>query len=219
MYGSDIAVCESNCYIYIYTKLKELESPRNKHKEHHEGEQDPQNAKKPRHAMRLLPRDLNVHAPERRDQMHGDENGRQHGNLTDNLVDIQTHPQIGGAQMRQAVRLRAADDLVEVRQVRHGGDQMVLHVTEVHEEVAVGEDRVLVFCLAALHEAVQDVALAVEAVHEVGDFLAEVIDARDEDFGVVDAGDEDLVLDRFGFEGGGAHEGFEAVDDVVAGCC
>ena len=96
---------------------------------------------------------------------------------------------------------------------------MVLHVTEVHEEIALGEYRVFVFCFAALNEAVEHVAFSAEAVYEVGDFLAEAVDSRDEEFGVVDAGDEDLVFDCFGFEGGGSHEGFEAVDYVVAVCC
>lgn len=42
-----------------------------------------------------------------------------------------------------------------MRQVRHGGYQVVLHVAEVEEEIfAVGERGVFVFCLAAFDEAV-----------------------------------------------------------------
>lgn len=71
-------------------------------------------------------------------------------------------------------------------------------------------------CLAALDEAVQHVDLAVETADDVGDFLAEDVDLRDEFLHVVDAGDEDLVFDGFGFGLDGAGEWFETVDDVVS---
>lgn len=200
----------------LYKPLQELQLPRNKDKEHHKSHQHPKDAKKPRHTMGLLAGDFDVHTPKRGDQMHGDKDGRQDRDLTDDLIDVQTHPQIGGTQMRQTIRLRAPDDLVEMRQVRHRRHQMVLHVTEVQEKIAVGEHRVLVLCLAALHEPIEHVALAIETVDQVGDFLAEVVDPWDEDFGVVDPRDEHLVFDGFGFEGRGAHERFEAVDYVVA---
>lgn len=56
-----------------------------------------------------------------------------------------------------------------------------------------------------------------QAADDVGYFLAELVDAWDECFYVVDARDEDLVFYCGGLVFGGAGEGFEAVDDVVAG--
>ena len=112
--------------------------------------------------------------------MQRHEDRRQHRNPTHHGGDIITQPQIRRTQLRQTIRLRSTDDLVEMRQVRHGGDQVVLHVAEVEEQIfAIRKRGVFVFCLAAFDEAVQHVDFAAQGADQVGDFLAEGVDAGD----------------------------------------
>ena len=128
----------------------------------------------------MLPGNLNIHPKKPRHEMQRHENRRQHRNPTHHRGDIITQPQIRRTQLRQTVRLRSPDDLVEMRQVRHGGYQMVLHVAEVEEQILpVGKRGVFVSCLAAFDEAVEDVDFAAEGADQVGDFLAEGVDAWD----------------------------------------
>ena len=143
-------------------------------------------------------------------------NRRKHSNLTHSRIDSQTDPQIRGTQLRQTVRLRPTNNLVNVSQSRQRCHQVILHIAQVKQETSVREDWVFIGRLAAFHEAVEHVDFAMQAADDVGDSFAENVDLGYELFDVIDAGDENLILDGFGFGFSGASEGFEAVDDVVA---
>ena len=49
--------------------------------------------------------------------MHRDEDCRQNRHLTNDLIDIQTHPKIRRTEMSEAIRLRPTDNLIEMREV------------------------------------------------------------------------------------------------------
>lgn len=70
--------------------------------------------------------------------------------------------------------------------------------------------------LAALHESVQHVDLAVEAADYVSDFFPEDVDLRDKSLSVIDATNEHLILDCFGLALRVPDKWLEAVDYVVS---
>lgn len=82
------------------------------------------------------------------------------------------------ARLREEIRLQPTCDFVEVREFGEDGDEVVLDVAEVDDEIAGREGRVPAFCLAALDEAVQHVGFAGEGVREVVYPLAEVVDPQ-----------------------------------------
>ena len=94
--------------------------------------------------MSLLTRNRNIHSPHTSNKMTRHENGSQEGNLTQPGINSQTKTQIGSAQLCQTVCLGPTDDLINVSESRQCRDEMVLHVTEVEEEISIRENGVLV---------------------------------------------------------------------------
>lgn len=120
--------------------------------------------------------------------MQRDKDGRQHRHPTHHGVNRETEPEIGRAQLRQAIRLRPPHNLIEMRQVRHCSDQMVVHIAQVQDQIAIVERRETrcltvsmadaeILGLAAFDKAVEDVDFAAERADQMRDFLAEVVDA------------------------------------------
>ena len=109
--------------------------------------------------------------------------------------------------------MRATEHLLEVPQVRHHSDDVVLDVAEVETDVHARGD--VVVLVAALCEAAKDVCFAAEELHEGHDGLADVADGAQEVVHVVAAGDEDLVFDVVGFGFDLVDQWCEGVDDVI----
>lgn len=112
-------------------RLQQLELGRHTHGNNHERDKNTNNPEEPPIPGHVLPGDRDVHAKHPGDKMARNEDGRQDGHLAEGRVDRQANAKIRRAQLRQTIRLRPADDLVDVRQRRQGRDEMVLHVAEV----------------------------------------------------------------------------------------
>lgn len=111
------------------------------------------------------------------------------------------------------VRVAAIKHLVEMAEVAHHGDDVVLDVAEVEADFGPGRDAVLV--IAAFGEALDDVRFASQKPHEGVDLLPAFTDLAEEGREVVGPGDEDLFFDGVGFALDGCDDGAEGVDDIV----
>ena len=186
-------------FYHTVRQLQQLESNSKKARHSNKPDKDTHDPKKPREVLRFLPRNFNIHPKQPSHQMQGHKYGRKNSHLAQSRVDIQAQPQVIDTKLGKELGLGPGDDLVDMRQVRHGRDQVVLHVTQVHDQVAFGKHGVLVFGLAPLDEGIEDVVLPVETADQLGNFLAQKVDARDQEPEVVRPCDEYLVFDGFGF--------------------
>lgn len=94
--------------------------------------------------MSILSRNRDIHSPHSRDKMTWYEDSCQQRHLTQTGVDGQTQPQVGRAQLSQAICLRPTDDLINVAKCRQSCDKVILNITKVQKKVAAGKDRMLV---------------------------------------------------------------------------
>lgn len=137
-----------------HSLLQQLKFRRNPHGNNHKCDKNTHNPKEPPKPSNVLPRNRDVHAKHASNKMTRNENRREHGNLTQSRIDRKTNAQIRRTELRETIRLRPPDNLIDVRQRRQGRDEMVLHVAEVEQQITTREDRVFVRCLATLDEAV-----------------------------------------------------------------
>jgi len=108
----------------------------------------------------------------------------------------------------------ATEHFLEMAEIAHHRDNVVLDVAEVKANLSARRDRVLL--VATLGEALDHVCLATEQAHEAHHTLAAFTDLPQERGVIVRAGDEDLVFDHLGFAFGVVDDRPKCVDNVVA---
>lgn len=108
----------------------------------------------------------------------------------------------------------ATEHFLEMAEVAHHCDDVVLDVAEIKPNLSSRRNRVLL--VATLGEALDHVCLATEQAHEAHYTLAAFTDLPQERGVVVRAGDEDLIFDHLGFAFGVVDDRPKRVDNVVA---
>lgn len=156
---------------------------------------DPNDTKERRqiHLINAPKRHRDVHPEDETDQMEGHEDGRQQHDLAEHLVGGGPLVEAVDGDGREVVAVGAGEDILEMAEVGHHGDDVVLDVVEVHADVhARGDDVVLV---AALREAAEHVGLATEETQQGDDVVPDLADAEEEGGRVEVSHDEDVVLE------------------------
>lgn len=74
---------------------------------------------------------MNVHTPETRNQVHGNEHRTERGELGEDVVDLVVRVCHLDRYLREVVRVRAGENLLVVVQILGHRDQMVLDVRQV----------------------------------------------------------------------------------------
>ena len=113
----------------------------------------------------------------------------------------------------QVVRMAAPQHFLEMSQIRHHGDDVVLDVGEVEADVSPGGDGVGL--VALLRKTPNHIRFAAQQANQRHDFLATLADLLEDGAGVLEAGGEDGVLDGVGLALEEAQDGGEGVDDFV----
>lgn len=175
---------------------------------------NPKNTKEPLESIGMLTRNLDVHTKQTTDQVHRNQDGSNESNLAKNLVDMVTQYKVSDIELGKVVGMRATKHLLEMRQVRHHGYDVILDIAQVQPNITTGGDGVLL--VATLGEAADYICFAAQQAHQTHYFLAEATDAWEEGFEVVDTRDEYMIFNCFGFELHVADDWTEAIDDVVA---
>ncbi|KAJ8104979.1 hypothetical protein OPT61_g10459 [Boeremia exigua] len=137
--------------------LDVLEPPRNAQTNSDKHCNRAENAVEPRRAA-VLPGNPDVHAEQTADQVERDKNRRDDGDLLQGVVGGVALDDLIDGDLGEVVGVCAAEHLLEVGQVGHHGDDVVLDVAEVQADVAAGRDAV--GFVAALGEALDDVGFA-----------------------------------------------------------
>lgn len=119
---------------------------------------------------------MNIHTKQTTDQVERNEDRRDHRDLGQVRVSVVRLCQVGEAELRKVVGVRAREHFLEVTQIRHHGDDVVLHVAKIDSDVATRSHAV--FCVAAFGKSFDDVGFAAEKAHERHDLLAHLTDAR-----------------------------------------
>lgn len=83
------------------------------------------------HLCDILTGDMHVHAPETRDEVHGNEHRTERGQLREHVVDLVVGVRHLDRDLREVVAVRAREDLLVVVQVLRHRDQVVLDIREV----------------------------------------------------------------------------------------
>ena len=117
------------------------------------------------------------------------------------------------AKLRQMVAMAPGQHLLEMPEVTHHREDMVLDIAEVEADFTPRRDAVLL--VAALGEAFDDVRFAAEQAHEGHHLLTAFADLAQQRGEVVGTCYEDLVFDLVGFDFDRADHGFEGVDYAV----
>jgi len=110
--------------------------------------------------------------------------------------------------------MATAQHLLEMGEVGHHGNDVILDIREVKTDVpAGGHVEVLI---AAFCEAFDDVGFATEETVERHYFFAGVANSTEDDARVFHSSGEDLIFDCVGFELDFADHRGEGIDNVVA---
>ena len=115
----------------------------------------------------------------------------------------------------EIISVGTGEHFLDVVQIRHHGDNVVLDVAKIETDVAARGDRVLL--VAPLGEAFDHVGFATQETHHVEDALAGFADPLEEPGEVVFARNEYLVFDCFRFMFGVTDHRGEGIDNVVTG--
>lgn len=176
----------------------EFESPCHPQRKNHKHGNGTDDAKEPAQPIRLLTGNVHIHPEETTDQIQRHEDGSQHGDLAEHLVGPIARGDGVDADLGKVIAVRAREHLVEVAQIAHHGDDVILDITQVETDVATGRDAVLL--VAALGEALDDIGLASEKPRQGRDRFAAVADLAKEIRKIVVARYVDLVLNGVGFD-------------------
>src|SRR3954451_23462481 len=112
---------------------------------------NPENTKEPLEPIGMLTRNLDVHTKQTTDQVHRNQDSSNESNLAKNLVDMVTQYKVSDIELGKVVGMRATKHLLEMRQVRHHGYDVILDIAQVQPNITTGGDGVLL--VATLGEA------------------------------------------------------------------
>ena len=181
------------CPVIMYSD--QLITPRGEKTERNNSANDPQDAIEPRVPLvtPIAPGHRYIHTEKTANQVQGHEDGSDERDFAEDLIGMVTLRDLIDGDLGEVIGVGAAEHFLEMAEVAHHRDDVVLDVAEVEADFTAGRDGVLL--VAALGEALDHVCFAAEEAHEAHDALAALAYLTEERGVVVGAGDEDLVFD------------------------
>ena len=130
-----------------------------------------------------------------------------------NSVGVVALFDVFNGQLSEIIAVRSRQHLLEMSQVGHHGNNVILNVTQVESDVHSRSDSVI--GVAALGETSEDICLSTQQLHETHDVLPSHADLAKEGLHVIIARYEDLIFNDIGLTLDLVDNGSKGIDDIV----
>ena len=180
-----------------------------------DGGDDSQDTKEPFETDGVATGDRYVHAEETTDEIEGDQNGGDDGDLAEDVVGVISLFDPLHRNLSQVIGMGSREHLFEMGQVGHHREHVILDVAKVESDFGSGRDRVLF--VASFGEALDHVGFAAEKSHDAHHLATTEANLSQQRVGVIGSSHKHFILDHVRLTFNVVDQGTKGVDNVIAG--
>lgn len=166
---------------------------RNQQRNENEADQGTENRNEGMQIINILPGNMNVHTKKTSDNVQRDNDGSEEGDLAENLVGLGSLSNTVDRQLGEIVAVGARQDLLEMRQVCHHRNNVILDIAKIHANIHARGD--LVILIASLGEAFEHISFATKNAHQPERVFANSPDSPEKRVHIISTRNEHRVFD------------------------
>lgn len=156
-----------------------------------------------------------IHTKETTDQIEWHKNGRQNGDLAENLIRVASLSDAINGKLCQVIAVGAGKHLFEMPKTSHHCDHVVLYIAKVKADIHTRSD--LIVGVAPFCESSQDIGFAAQKLHQTHHILASHAYLPQELIHIIGSRNKDLVIDCVCLSLNSIDNWSKRINDVITG--